>query len=817
MSPGVGRGVLPMWRHWVDWRNGLRGRDDMHLSESVLLPMSPAYYDFQLHYDIVFNHHSGSNFYLDFQLHYAIFFNHHSGSNFYLDFNRLKGLNLLAKANNRYFGTACDGIWDNTDEVYLALAGNYSEFGMMTPGNAMKFDATEPEQDTFVYTDADYTVSWSHNRSQVVRGHNFVWYNQVPYWLSSGNWTNVTLISILENHIQNVAGHYRGELYCWDVINEPFNDDGTWRADLWYNTIGSAFVPIALSAARAADPNAKLYINDYNIETIGAKSNAHLALAESMLNSSIPLDGIGCQGHLIVGEAPSASSITANFARFAALGLEWALTGVCHKLVDATIGLSHFTTIAELDIRMTLPETTALLSQQASDYVNAVGGCLASPACVGISTWDTSDDYSWIPSVFTGQGDALLFDSNKQPKPAYFSVASALASATVTGHYTAPTASTTTGTASSTITSTVSLTSTSTVSSSTASATVTVLPLRGLNLLAKANSRYFGTANDGIWDNTDIPYLTLSGNSSEFGMVTPGNAMKFDATEPEQDTFVYTDADYTVSWAHNNSQAVRGHNFVWYNQDVMGLEYIVPYWLSSGNWTNATLISILENHIQNVAGHYRGELYCWDVINEPFNDDGTWRADLWYNTIGPAFVPIALTAARAADPNVKLYINDYNIETIGAKSNAHLTLAQSLLNSSVPLDGIGCQGHLIVGEAPSASSITANFARFAALGLEWAITELDIRMTLPETTALLTQQASDYANAVGGCVASAACVGITTWDTSDDYSWIPSVFSGQGDALLFDSNKQPKPAYYSVANTLAAATVQSHFTSFYTA
>lgn len=135
----------------------------------------------------------------------------------------------------------------------------------------------------------------------------------------------------------------------------------------------------------------------------------------------------------------------------------------------------------------------------------------ASPACVGITTWDTSDDYSWIPSVFTGQGDALLFDSNKQPKPAYFSVASALASATVTGHYTAPTASSTGTASSSTITSTVSLTATSTTSSSTASATVTVLPLRGLNLLAKANARYFGTANDGIWDNTDIPYMTLSG------------------------------------------------------------------------------------------------------------------------------------------------------------------------------------------------------------------------------------------------------------------------------------------------------------------
>ncbi|KAG8859344.1 hypothetical protein FRB96_004559 [Tulasnella sp. 330] len=350
---------------------------------------------------------------------------------------------------------------------------------------------------------------------------------------------------------------------------------------------------------------------------------------------------------------------------------------------------------------------------------------------------------------------------------------------------------------------TASVVATTSSTSTTTSASATSSPLRGLNLLAKAKGRYFGSAIDAIWSITDAPYLALAGNSSEFGMQTPGNAMKWDTIEPTQNVFSYTHGDDTVTWAKGNGQTIRGHNFLWYNQ--------VPSWVTAGNFANATLIAIIQNHIANEAGHYKGELYCWDVINEPFNDDGTWRADVWYNTIGPAFVPIALIAARAADPTVKLYINDYNIESIGAKSTAHYTLAQSLLAAGVPLNGIGCQGHLIVGELPTTASVVANYARFAALGLEWAITELDIRMTLPETTALLTQQATDYATIVSACVESSACVGITTWDTSDDYSWIPGVFAGQGDALLFDSNKQPKPAYYSTANVLAAATVSGTY------
>jgi len=113
------------------------------------------------------------------------------------------------------------------------------------------------------------------------------------------------------------------------------------------------------------------------------------------------------------------------------------------------------------------------------------------------------------------------------------------------------------------------------------------------------------------------------------------------------------------------------------------------------------------------------------VINEPFNDDGTWRSDVWYTTIGPAFIPIALGFAHEADPNAKLYINDYNIEWSGAKSDALYAEAQALLAQGAPLHGIGFEGHLIVDEFDQ--TFEANFQRFGALGLELAITELDIR------------------------------------------------------------------------------------------
>jgi endo-1,4-beta-xylanase len=118
------------------------------------------------------------------------------------------------------------------------------------------------------------------------------------------------------------------------------------------------------------------------------------------------------------------------------------------------------------------------------------------------------------------------------------------------------------------------------------------------------------------------------------------------------------------------------------------------------------------------------------------------------------------------------------------------------------IDGVGLQSHFIVGSTPSAAAQASNMATFTALGVDVAITELDIRMTLPETTALLTQQSTDYQNTVQACVNTAKCLGITVWDWTDKYSWIPSTFSGQGDACPWDANYQKKPAYNGILAAL---------------
>jgi endo-1,4-beta-xylanase len=114
-------------------------------------------------------------------------------------------------------------------------------------------------------------------------------------------------------------------------------------------------------------------------------------------------------------------------------------------------------------------------------------------------------------------------------------------------------------------------------------------------------------------------------------------------------------------------------------------------------------------------------------------------------------------------------------------------LVKSLKQANVPLDGVGLQSHFIVGSTPSGSSLQQNMNAFTSLGVEVAITELDIRMTLPSTAALLAQQKTDYQTVISACQAVKGCVGITVWDWTDKYSWVPGTFSGQGAALPWDA------------------------------
>ena len=166
---------------------------------------------------------------------------------------------------------------------------------------------------------------------------------------------------------------------------------------------------------------------------------------------------------------------------------------------------------------------------------------------------------------------------------------------------------------------------------------------------------------------------------------------------------------------------------------------------------------------------------------EPFNDDGTWRKTIWYNTLNNTYIPLALHAAHLADPHAKLYINEYNTTAPGPKASALKALVRSLKAAGVPLHGIGVQAHEMVGEVPPLAAIKRNLEEFAALGVEVAITELDVRFaTLPPDEEGLEQQRRDFETIVQACREVEGCIGITVWDWTDKVRIERSEFDSGG-------------------------------------
>jgi endo-1,4-beta-xylanase len=166
-----------------------------------------------------------------------------------------------------------------------------------------------------------------------------------------------------------------------------------------------------------------------------------------------------------------------------------------------------------------------------------------------------------------------------------------------------------------------------------------------------------------------------------------------------------------------------------------------PRWLSNGAFTGAQLGEILKNHIATEVGRYAGKIHAWDVVNEPFVDDGTRCDTIWLRGLGQDYVADAFRWAHAADPAAKLYLNDYNVEGINTKSDAMYELVKSLKAQGVPIDGVGFQAHYDLAK-PFPSDVAGNLKRFADLGVEVAFTELDARFKLPVTESALAQQAT---------------------------------------------------------------------------
>jgi len=296
--------------------------------------------------------------------------------------------------------------------------------------------------------------------------------------------------------------------------------------------------------------------------------------------------------------------------------------------------------------------------------------------------------------------------------------------------------------------------------------------------------------------------------AQQYNMIEAENEMKWAAIEPTEGVFNFAPGDTLVSFAQAHGMKLRGHNLCWHNYNRA--------WLAKGNFTPNQLYTLLQTYITTVAGHFQGKVFAWDVVNEALADNGSGLRDsIWYNRpgiglTGPGYIDQAFRWAHAADPKALLFYNEYDVEDVNRKSDAMYSLVKGMLSRGVPIHGVGLQFHVTAKPSDvSPAGLDANMARFAALGLQIHITELDVRVPVDANGSAsandLTAQAQRYYDVVAACLKYKACTAIQTWGFTDKHSWIPQFYKGYGAALPFDKNYQPKPAYASMLNALTGA------------
>jgi endo-1,4-beta-xylanase len=287
--------------------------------------------------------------------------------------------------------------------------------------------------------------------------------------------------------------------------------------------------------------------------------------------------------------------------------------------------------------------------------------------------------------------------------------------------------------------------------------------------------------------------------------------MKMGYIHPKEKEYNWHDTDAIVEFAVKNNLKVRGHALCWHEQN--------PSWLfkseTGGQVSKEELLKRLRNHIYTVVNRYKGKVYAWDVVNEAIDDDSTkfLRNSLWYQICGEDFISKAFEYAHEADPEAKLFYNDYNTER-PEKRERVFKLLKKLVDAGVPINGVGLQAHWSIYE-PSQKEIKTTIEQFSSLGLNIQITELDMSIypwekerrqkrvgEIDTLTPELEQMQIDQYSKVFKIFRQYRknITGVTFWNLSDRSTWLDNypVPGRKNYPLLFDQEFKPKKAYWEV-------------------
>jgi endo-1,4-beta-xylanase len=315
--------------------------------------------------------------------------------------------------------------------------------------------------------------------------------------------------------------------------------------------------------------------------------------------------------------------------------------------------------------------------------------------------------------------------------------------------------------------------------------------------------------------------------AEQFDSISPGNEMKPASVQNIKGRFTFEGGDKIVAFAQAHDMQVIGHTLLWHEQS--------PRWLFQGGrrapLSREEALKNMEEHITAVVSHYKGKVKGWDVVNEAIPDGkGELRDTPAFRAIGADYVVKAFEFAHAADPDVELYYNDYNIE-LDYKRDRALRLVRQIRDAGVRIDGVGIQGHYMLS-SPPVEEIERGIKAYIDAGFKVMVTEFDVDplpregrggadLSATQRSAAdpykkgfppeMQQKLADrYRKIFQVLVKYPQVTRVTFWGSTDENSWLNNypVWGRTNHAMLWDRRYQPKPAFDAVYEVLKSTAAQ---------
>ena len=327
--------------------------------------------------------------------------------------------------NNFQIGAALNNQRVTASDLSAQLADD--QFSSITPEWELKPDVIQPTPGVYNFSDADRVVDWALDNGLVVRGHALLWHETTPDHFLQGTPTDIRLR--LEDYISTVVDYYRDRIQIWDVVNEVVSADiyrgsdgiGPDRRSNWYNAVGSAdYIDWAFNAARAANPNAILMLNEYGTET-PMKRDWMIEILRRLDTRGVPVDGVGHQFHLNLGSdyQDCLDAIDAVDNEF--MGLINHATEIDVSYYNDPGSCWESQTNCEPDLGLNPP--TDLLAQHAQLMRDLLNGLALRSTVESVTFWGVRDGDSWLnESPIRRSNHPLLFDRDGEPKPAFLAI-----------------------------------------------------------------------------------------------------------------------------------------------------------------------------------------------------------------------------------------------------------------------------------------------------------------------------------------------------------------------------------------------------------